>query len=361
MNANYILMHKNTPVAYVSGGYHLKEIFLPNELPLGIYSNNVIAMERNFGAWLKHRTIPENRMFAECLKEMTGLDFPTLMLQSMSISLTDTYWLKPLDKELTWEEINYHDNLFSNNVANALLFNQPFDKAEIVPHPTFTTDGVLAKTWTLIEDIPYLVKYDETKEQLIGEVFASRVADLIPEIKHVSYRAMSIDGKDYCICPCLISDSNTDMIHAMMYQYAYGCTRAELYYKLHELDPSIDKMIAFDGLIGECDRHLWNFAFADNKLLPLYDNGRCLSYLTDTKPFTTDKKEQLSLMQSIPFELPQKALLQAILQEVCEDFKTKPSIAMMQCISRSYIALENIYEMIDKKGESYDYSDSYER
>ena len=173
-------------------------------------------------------------------------------------------------------------------------------------------------------------------------------------IPHVPYTVIHLDRRgykdEYCVaCGCIVTDNHTDMIHASEYLNLLQCTRMQLYKILYTIDDTVDKMIAFDALTGQCDRHLNNFAFIDGRLAPLYDNGRCLNYMTDTKPFVTDKKEQLSLIHEIPFDLPQKEWLSEQYKAVCEEFKEKPKKSALECIDKSYTLVEDVFEEIDKK------------
>ena len=153
---NYILMHGNKEVAYISNKVRLQEIYDIKEMPIGLRDSQNVSLR--FPLWLSHRTIPNNRIFADCLRKVTGCDFTDAMLRNMSVSITDTYWLKPEGSNLTWEQINYHDNLFSNEVSNAVI--QHLSLSDTSLHPDFTTDGILEKTWILIENT-------ENKERIL--------------------------------------------------------------------------------------------------------------------------------------------------------------------------------------------------
>lgn len=352
MSDNYILMHSNKEVAYIRNSSIIAEIFNENELPL-CCQGQADRISWNFKTWLKHRMIPNNRMMQERISRNIHPDFERLMYQSMAITMTDTFWLKPEGSSLTWNDVNFHDNGFGNLVSNALFCDIPMKSASLLPHPTFTTDGVLFKVWVQDNGKSYLLKQDKTKEQLIGEIFASNVADML-DIPHVPYTVKHLNRRgyndEYCVsCGCIVTDSHTDMIHAFEYQNRLHCTRLQLYKILYTIDNAVDKMIAFDTLTGQCDRHFNNFAFIDGKLAPLYDNGRCLSYMTDTKPFVTDKREQLSLIHEIPFELPQREWLSEQYKAVCEEFKEKPKESALDCINESYVLVEDVFEDIDKK------------
>ena len=358
---DYILMHRNVETAYIRNKMRIEEVYKPDELPVGL--DNQYHPSLHFPMWLSHRTIPNNRIFAEYLRKAVGYDFTDAMLRNMSVSITDTYWMKPINCDLTWEQVNYHDNLFSNEVSKAVIShtdNLMFDGL----HPDFTTDGMLEKTWILMEDKPYLLKFDDThnREQLVGEVYASRVANYLG-ISHVPYQAIRIHGRYASICPCIITDSRTDMVHAMQYKWKYSCGSRELFNYLCDIDDEgITKMVAFDALTHQIDRHEHNFAFANNRLLPLYDSGRCLSMLSDTRPFCIDRIKQLQLLSKIPFHIPNISLLQGIYEEVCDQYQVTPKQEAKAAIMQGITELHILEQQLEAgKGNENDTSDTYER
>lgn len=356
---NYILMHGNKEVAYISNKVRLQEIYDIKEMPIGLRDSQNVSLR--FPLWLSHRTIPNNRIFADCLRKVTGCDFTDAMLRNMSVSITDTYWLKPEGSNLTWEQINYHDNLFSNEVSNAVI--QHLSLSDTSLHPDFTTDGILEKTWILIENKPYLLKFDDThdKGQLVGEVYASRIANILG-IPHVPYQMTQVLGRCASVCPCVITDSQTDMVHAMQYKWEYRCGSREFFNYLCDIDKSgITKMVAFDVLTHQIDRHEYNFAFANGQLLPLYDSGRCLSMSRDTRPFCIDRMNQMQLLDELPFDVPDKSLLFGIYEEVCEAYQVQPKQEAVDSIILGIAELHLLEKQLDMRRNENDSCDTYER
>lgn len=347
---DYILMHEDAEAAYIKDGAVLAEVLDDRELPVGVYRKDmdIRFTDSRFKTWLGHRTIPNNRVFGDALKRAAGLDFPDLMLRSMAISLTDTYWLKPEKENLIWKDINFHDVLFSNDVGRAVVSHCSFiptDKA----HPTFTTDGMLEKTWIIADSLPYLLKFHESAKQTAGEVFASRVARMLG-VSHVPYNHVKIAGRHACICPCVITDSHTDMVYAMQYKWEKGCGDRELYDVLAEKDTEgINSMLAFDELTCQYDRHLYNFAFADGRLLPLYDSGRCLVPSDDTMPFCRERSAQLKLIKDVPFKIPDAALLSDMYKEACGEFEISPGEDALRAIKLGVRNLEERQNELEKQ------------
>lgn len=353
----YYLMHQNAPIALLTHGLSVLELYDRAQMPLGICPKDIKASayltEQRLKTWFAHRTIPENRQFAKELQTMLGTSFTELMIKSLSISLTDTYWLCPEEllkkQELTWEMLNFHQNGFSNKVAESYLCSGkvPID----FPHPTFTTDGILKKTWVRLEDgKPYLLKFDERnhRAQLIGEVFASRLSRLL-HIPHASYSAIRVNGQMAVICPCIITDADIDMTYAMQYRWAGNLGSAELFPLLHSMDKEgISRMIVLDACTLQSDRHEYNFAFANHKLLPLYDSGRCFGN-GEAKPFAHTHAEQLRLLDACPIKLPDIQIILELYKEASYECEVKPDESVLMSLRKAFFMTQN---SLDKLGES---------
>lgn len=370
MSNTYYLMHGNSPAAVIKDSA-ITGIFDKAELPLGIishgtnsgnYPDSEYLMNHKFHSWLDHRTIPNNRVFGELLQKALGCSFPEAMLRSMAISLTDTYWLKPEGTDFRWEDMNFHDNLFSNAVNDVVLSHQGSIPSDMI-HPTFTTDGLLEKTWFILNGRPFLLKFDDTheKQQLVGEVYASRVADMLG-VSHVPYHPVTIGNRQGVVCPCIVNDSHTDMTYAMQYKWDRRLCSPELYHTLHDQDPQgMERFVAFDALTMQTDRHEYNFAFdSDGKLLPLYDSGRCLCPDDYAKPFHHSHKEQLELLTGLPFQLPDQKLLVDIYKDTCDSFHVPPKQEALQAIQNGYELMVK-KEKEEKKEEIYGQSSMDER
>ena len=48
-------------------------------------------------------------------------------MKCFGLSLSDQYWIKPINSKLTWDKINFFNNKFSNDIGEA-FFNPNFVK-----------------------------------------------------------------------------------------------------------------------------------------------------------------------------------------------------------------------------------------
>ncbi len=258
-------------------------------LPVGTAPRGDVDLNR-LGEWCSSRTIPECRSGLRPLLNRLGIaDAARLAVESMGLSLTDGYWIEPEGSEAAWDSVNFSDNGFSDDVGD-LLFGIDVMKDDLDPlSPDCTCDGVLMKRWKVIDGDCCLIKTGEEPymQEPYNEVAAAMIADSMG-IDHVEYSLMEYEGMPCSVCRNMI-DGADELIPA------YRVVRSEiqdpgvpLYDHLvaccahHGLDivPDLDRMLVFDYIIGNTDRHLNNFGIirdADTlewkRFAPLYDNG----------------------------------------------------------------------------------------
>ncbi len=73
-------------------------------------------------SWWMHRSIPISRSGIH--KALEVLEMQTsqeLLTKCMGLSLSDQYWVRPQNSDLQWENVNFFDNEFSEDVGNILF------------------------------------------------------------------------------------------------------------------------------------------------------------------------------------------------------------------------------------------------
>lgn len=327
----YYLMHKDNPVAKVLMNLgrivSLEEIYDKKRMPVSTqFLSNTVYIQRQLENWRRSRCIPRNRQNVDNIVSKIGF-IDDLALKNMEVSLTDCYWFKKQDYNLTWKDVNYHDNGFSSDVSELILTEICTAGANDIDikTPDFVTDGMLKKTWISVNNIPTLVKfgdlgiYSEGRNLLsANEVIISQIAQEM-NIPHAQYFPLRIQktGEMVCGTPCIVQDNTTELIPAGMFANINDVvSRMELYnlFAKFGMKNEIDRMIQFDFFIRNTDRHTGNFGVlrdADTLHIvgfaPLYDNGSCLFWNTDKypdnipcKPFCENWDKQLSLTGSSP-------------------------------------------------------------
>jgi hypothetical protein len=65
----------------------------------------------------------------EALEAMKVSSAQVLLTKCYGLSLSDQYWAKPESTDLKWEDVNFFDNAFSEDVGNILFGQTPDDDA----------------------------------------------------------------------------------------------------------------------------------------------------------------------------------------------------------------------------------------
>jgi len=329
----YTLMHKDISVLEISldeatGSVRkLGDIYHVEHLPLGTFNQHGIVDRTELNAWWTDRSIPASR--SGIRKAMETLDIPNtrlLLTRCFGLSLSDQYWVKPRGSGLQWEQINFFNNPFSEDVGDILLGKIPKSDVFDFCSPDNTSDGFLKKRWKIIDRKRYLLKAGSNPfmQQPFNEVIASLIAERLG-IPHVTYSLLWDDGTPYSVCEDFITP-DTELVSAWrvmnsmkkdnsdsIYQHYLKCCES---LGVLDIRHAIDQMIVLDYLILNEDRHQKNFGLIrDASTLewvgaaPVFDSGSSLGYDKlpsqilsgrgmECKPFKKNHEEQLKLVSS---------------------------------------------------------------
>ena len=328
-----LLMHKRTPVASIeiddASGYIQKigEIFALEHLPVGIAVRNGIPDRTAFNTWWTDRSIPASRSeIREALETLEIENTKLLLLRCFGLSLSDQYWINPDGSDLAWDDINFFQHPFSDDIGDVLFGAPKRANALDFSSPDNTSDGYLKKRWKIIDGKRYLIKGGSNpfRQQPFNEVIATEIMARL-EIPHVPYRLIWNNDAPYSACEDFI-DENTELIPAWrvmmimkksnstsVYQHFVNCCES---LGVKDVVPFLDRMITLDYIIANEDRHFNNFGLIRNAetlewigMAPIYDSGSSLGYDklpgqmkaekdVGCKPFKNHHLEQLRLVQS---------------------------------------------------------------
>lgn len=353
----YTLMHKNVAVADIEidealgGVTKIRNITAKEHLPVGtirIQRDDEVVDRYAFNQWWTGRSIPASRMGVSDALETLGIYNTKLLLtKCLGLSLSDHYWIKPYNKNIVWEDVNFFDNDFSDDIGDVLFGmngkNADFDFVS----PDNTSDGNLQKRWKIIDGKRCLLKSGSTpfRQQPFNEVIATLIMNKLG-IEHIPYTIIWIDSKPYSVCEDFIT-KDTELISAWRVLQLRQKENHESSY-LHyvnickELDidiaPALDRMIVLDYIIANEDRHFNNFGLLrDANTLewigaaPIFDSGTSLWYDTSArgistydipcKPFKKKHSEQLRMVSSFDWLDISKlnGIEDEILNILCED------------------------------------------
>lgn len=362
---NYTLMHKNIPVAEIelddaSGAIAaIGKVYAPEHTPVGIPVKKDAVDRALLNDWWKSRAIPASRDgIKEALKEMRIATTQKLLDKCFGLSLSDQYWICPNESGLTWDQVNFFDNPFSEDVGDILFGKRLSGEAFSLMSPDNTSDGWLKKKWKIIDGKRCLIKGGSgaTQQEPYNEVLASQVMRRLG-ISHVPY-ALTIENEyPYSVCENFVT-SGTELVsawyimqtkkkpnHVSVYQHYLDCCDA---LGIPGIADFLDRMLVVDFLIVNEDRHQNNFGvLRDAETLewlgaaPIYDNGasmwfdKPLSMIQPTvsnipcKPFKTGHSEQIKLVTS--FDWLDLSALYGIDEEYREILKGSPFIDNARC------------------------------
>lgn len=360
---NYTLMHKNIRVADIEIDEDtgviigIGDIYAKEHLPLGVVHplrHKEIIDKAALNKWWTGRSIPASRMGINDALETLGIYNTELLLtKCLGLSLSDHYWVRPADSDMTWESVNFFDNEFSDDIGDVLFGTAGKSIGFNYSSPDNTSDGNLQKRWKIIDGNRCLLKSGSApfRQQPINEVIASIILDRLC-IDHIPYTLTWIDDKPYSVCENFVS-KDTELVSAARLMQIRPKSNDENGY-LHfvnvcselgfDIVPMLDRMIVFDYIIANEDRHFGNFGLlrdADTLELkgaaPMFDNGTSLWYdkLTSQipsaditcKPFKKTHGEQLKLISDVSWlDLSKLDGIEDEISEILSDEKNRKFI-----------------------------------
>lgn len=334
---NYILCHKDIPVLRFSTEdeeiAEISEILNSRHLPVGISleNENGKSLKSQLRAWWKGRSIPASRQNLNTALELLGnITTDYLIEKSYGLSLSDHYWAKPEKSSLSWKEVNFFHNSFSEDVGKALFgtLNSSSTKSLNLFSPDNTSDGWLRKKWIINNGERFLLKAGSLwQQEPFNEVLASEICSRI-EVNCVPYKIIKADRTFYSSCPDFITE-NTELVPAWHiistqkkekstsnFEHLINCCHKIGIGSIENIKRGICTMLTIDFIIANTDRHYNNFGFLRNPdtlewigLAPVYDSGTAMfhdtmiydlknPYFQDSrnikaKPFASNQKEQM--------------------------------------------------------------------
>lgn len=327
----YTLMNKNREIFDFI--YNEEEHFITSFIrnykdnekyaPIGIIKNEKID-KNAFNKWWKNRQIPASR---NNIKEVYDKDnFDLLDTKAYCLSLSDQYWVKKEKENILWEDINFFDNEFSEDIGK-ILFNGGKTSIHLdLNTPDMTSNGNYEKRWKIINKDRYLLKAGSKilNQEPFNEVIATKLYErILNEDEYVKYDIIYDNKRAISVCKNFVT-KDTEFIPAWKINESYEFIENENKYEhyircLNELNIRderilIDKMLVCDYILANKDRHFNNFGVIRNvetlkyeRVAPIFDNGCSLWYDENdmyvgefflTKPFEEYEKEQIKLVEN---------------------------------------------------------------
>lgn len=249
-------------------------------LPITI---NADTVNTDLKSWIAARKIPKGRQLAQNILKKIGKEDTILRYidVSLGLSLNDTYWVVPANKNYQWKDVNLYHNDFDEALQMAAFgHNIPYKGKR---SPELTTNGMLKKCWNKEKDGIYLYK-GSTITEAFAEYYNYQIAKAL-ELDAVPYDIIEFDNEIVSRCPLFTNENEgyapiEFFIHKEIGDtddvYREDC--ADFYGQ-----EAFEDLMVYDALIGNIDRHSYNFGMIvdnnTNKILrpaPIFDNGNGL-------------------------------------------------------------------------------------
>ena len=303
------------------------EIQYINEDRKSLFPVNLTVTNEGIVKWLAKRVIPKNRAFVDEILKGFGLsvnDTKGIIDICLGLSLTDSYWVTPIEFSGTFAEYNLFENPFSEALSLVAYTGVGSADKAFSTSPEFTTNGMLRKAWRHIDgDGIYLYKGGtegaaNTGNEPYSEYYACQIAKAMG-LKCVAYDLENWKGILASKC-ALFTDINTsfvpisDLMKSNTLKAALDCYESlgKEYYG------DVCGMLVFDAVIYNEDRHFGNFGLLrDNHTgqfvgtAPIFDNG--LSLFNFAMPEDLKNLDDYAKTRTTPYRISFEDVCRAIM------------------------------------------------
>ncbi len=286
-NKSFVLMNKDSEVLYFEsetdeyGDTYLEAVAAPcGILPLGF---------SDIHSFISQRQAPKHRTHINKIMRQAGCDHLEGYLElTKALSLNDTFWVKPAASCLTWNEVSLYGNDFDETIAKLAFEGGDYISEFSSTSPEFSTDGMYAKCWIREADNIFLVKTGSEQHgfEPYSEYLASQIASKICH-NTVEYSLDNYHGRLASKCGLFTSEAEGFVSALKLLDTKRLKETAYLLnvFQKYDCEDTFRRMIVFDALIINNDRHAGNYGFIVQndtqqilRMAPVFDLNRSLAY-----------------------------------------------------------------------------------
>lgn len=327
---NGFLMYKDEVVAEIRKT-ELVKVFKKDLLPIIMLNES----PGSFEVWLQTRVIDTHRTNSRQVRRRLSVktEVPKeIVIKARAVSITDSYWLKWENENISYEEVR---KSLSDGLNSIALYGNDNDvnfKATDIT-PELTNIGSFEKCWKLFNDEWYMIKKGSYKENF-AEVLISNIAIELG-FNAVKYEAID-EGR---LVKCRDFTDNAEVDFEPMYSFVRD------YWEIDDCVNIINELgfindfldITFvDALCYNIDRHTFNFGLLrrDGEILglaPNFDNNLGLSGVLNDRAlektwYSTSfiRNTYSPILQEYNYKMPQINLekIKNIINTTISDFPT---------------------------------------
>ena len=254
------------------------EVINPQLLPL--YLKNTGNVEK----WLATRAIDCHRTNSRLLKKalrLTEKDDISTVLSVNAVTITDNYWIKPMNSDLAYKDVRFDCNCFASLALTGSYdsFNKASAKAQ-TKTPELTNIGSFEKCWKL-KNNEWIMYKKANHEEMFSELFICQLGT-----------ALGFNMAEYERGNGIIKTKDFTNNANVNFEPAYSFMGDDEDYiktvnTLNSICPSAVgdyvKMLFLDTICANPDRHTFNFGILRNVkngeilgLAPNFDNNMAL-------------------------------------------------------------------------------------
>lgn len=291
MENKYYLLNKNEIIAM----FHVDEDF-----DAAVIDDQLTSLPDWFGdlgTFIFNRRAPKHRENMKELLKLGGCDTLKGFLDiSHALSLVDTFWVKPVESSLEWEDLSLYTHPFNEVIARTAFEGGLHGRQFSTTSPEYGTDGSFAKCWIREEDTIKLLKRGSSGARNAGlepysEFYASQLVKAFTE-NSVRYDLRTYGERLCSSCDIFTSEDYGFLPYAAVDRG--NSTILSVLAKMKELGLEEEARLMFvvDAVIMNEDRHKNNFGFIVNNetqtiegMAPLFDHNISLLPYAEEEDF----------------------------------------------------------------------------
>ena len=273
---SFEILSADTVVAVWNDG----QLTVVNDALLPLYLKHISDAEK----WLESRAIDSHRANSRLLKKALRLaekDDVSTVVHVNGATITDNYWVRPVNSELTYADVKFDNDYFSNLALKGTY--DSFNRAANSKHsrtPELTNVGSFEKCWKLRDGKWWMYKKANHNEQF-SELFIYELGKALGMNMAVYERGEGcVKSKDFTNAASINFEPASTF---MGDNEEYPDVIKALKKLCPDAIPDYIRMIFFDTVTQNPDRHTNNFGLLRDvesgkliSLAPNFDNNMAL-------------------------------------------------------------------------------------